>query len=233
MKVHTLISRCAATLLAAGVLAAPAHAAVVNGNFAAGLSGWSALGDVAALNGATLTTASLDVDDAPASAKAFNVSGTAAAQVGMPGGVESFVGLPLGGLDPDAANGIWAFEGSALKQTLAVKAGDTLSFDWQFSSQEDPLAGMNDYAFVLIGQSLFTLADVLGGATGSRFSTTFAADGNVDLAFGIVDVNDYVGTSSLSLANISLDAANTVPEPGSLALGLGGLALLARRKRQQ
>lgn len=233
MKLHSLISRCAAALLAAGVLAAPAHAAVVNGNFGAGLTGWATLGDVAAVNGATLTTASLDVDDAPAGAAAFNVSGTAAAPVGVPGGVESFVGLPLGGLDPDPASGSWAFEGSALKQTLAVKAGDTLSFDWLFSSQEDPLAGMNDFAFVLIGQSLFTLADVFGGATGSHFSTTFGADGNVDLAFGIVDVNDYVGTSSLSLANIRLAAANQLPEPGSLALGLGGLALLARRKLQK
>lgn len=233
MKLHSLISRCAAVLLAAGVLSVPAHAAVVNGNFAAGLAGWSTLGDVAAVNGATLTTASLDVDDAPAGAGAFNVSGTAAAPVGVPGGVESFVGLPLGGLDPNAANGIWAFEGSALKQTLAVKAGDTLSFDWLFSTHEDPLAGMNDYAFVLIGQTLITLADVLGGATGSHFSTTFATDGNVDLAFGIVDVNDYIGTSSLSLGNIRLDAANRVPEPTSLALGLGGLALLARRKLQK
>lgn len=233
MKLHTLISRCAATLLAAGVLAAPAHAAVVNGNFTAGLSGWATLGDVAAVNGATLTTASLDVDDAPAGAGAFNVSGTSSAPVGVAGGVESFVGLPLGGLDPDPAAGSWAFEGSALKQTLAVKAGDTLSFDWLFSSQEDPLSGMNDVAFVLIGQSLFTLADVFGGATGSHFSTTFGADGNVDLAFGIVDVNDYVGTSSLSLANIRLNSANQVPEPGSLALGLGALALLARRKLQK
>lgn len=233
MKLHTLISRCAATLLAAGVLAAPAHAAVVNGNFAAGLTGWATLGDVAAVNGATLTTASLDVDDAPAGAGAFNVSGTSAAPVGVAGGVESFVGLPLGGLDPDPAAGSWAFEGSALKQTLAVKAGDTLSFDWLFSSQEDPPSGMNDVAFVLIGQSLFTLADVFGGATGSHFSTTFGADGNVDLAFGIVDVNDYVGTSSLSLANIRLNSANQVPEPGSLALGLGALALLARRKLQK
>ena len=114
------------TALLLTALSGSAHAALVNGDFSSGLSGWSSLGDVAALHGATLSTASLAVDDAPAAAGAFNTSGVAAAAVGVPGGVEEFAGLGLGALDPDPANGIWAFEGSVLKQSLTVNAGDML-----------------------------------------------------------------------------------------------------------
>ncbi|HND25558.1 MAG TPA: hypothetical protein PLN96_15165 [Zoogloea sp.] len=220
------------TALLLTALSGSAHAALVNGDFSSGLSGWSSLGDVAALHGATLSTASLAVDDAPAAAGAFNTSGVAAAAVGVPGGVEEFAGLGLGALDPDPANGIWAFEGSVLKQSLTVNAGDMLSFDWQFASQEDPLSGMNDYAFVVLDGVLTRLGDVLGGPSGGHFSTALGSAGAMQLAFGIVDVNDYVGTSTLVLSNVRIDAASAVPAPGTLALGLGGLALLRIARRR-
>ena len=92
-------------LLLGAFIANPAKAAVINGDFSAGLTGWDSLGDVAVSAGeARLSTASLDVDDFPAAAGAFNQSGNAAAPVGQPGGVETFAGLPLGQLDPDPAN---------------------------------------------------------------------------------------------------------------------------------
>ena len=228
-----LIKSLSATLLVGALTSAPAHAGLLNGDFSAGLNGWSALGDVAVSAGAAvLTTASLDADDAPAANAAFNVSGSAAAPVGMPGGLEDFAGLALGALDPDPAAGTWAFEGSALRQTLTVQAGDSLSFDWTFTSNEDPLSGMNDYAFVLIDDVLTVLGDVAGGATSQHFSYAFSSTGSVKLVFGVVDVNDYVGSSRLGIDAVRLDAPQSVPEPGTLALGLGGLLLSAARLRR-
>lgn len=230
-----LIKSLSAALLLGALFTIPvSHAGVLNGGFNAGLTGWSSLGDVAVLSGAAvLTTASLDTDDAPAASGAFNISGSAAAPLGVPGGLEDFAGLPLGALDPDPAAGTWAFEGSALGQALTVQAGDSLSFDWTFASNEDPLSGMNDYAFVLIGDILTVLGDAAGGASGQHFSHTFGSAGNVKLVFGVVDVDDYVGTSRLGIDAVRIDAAQNVPEPGTLALGLGGLLIGAARLRHK
>jgi hypothetical protein len=232
MKLRKSLS--AALFLSTLATALTAQAGVLNGDFNAGLTSWSSLGDVAVSAGAAvLTTASLDADDAPAANAAFNISGSAAAPVGTPGGLEDFAGLALGALDPDPAAGTWAFEGSALAQTLTVQAGDSLSFDWTFTSNEDPLTGMNDYAFVLIGDVLTVLGDVAGGATGQHFSYAFSSAGNVKLVFGVVDVNDYVGTSRLGIDAVRIEASQSVPEPGTLALGLGGLLVGAARLRSR
>ena len=89
MKLNTVLP--AATLLAA-LLTAPAQAAPIGK-----LSGWTTMGDVqvSALS-ASLTTASLIYeDDFPAAAGAYNLSGVGAADVGIPAGLEEFVGLRL------------------------------------------------------------------------------------------------------------------------------------------
>lgn len=236
------------TLLAAAValaFAAPAQA-VTNGSFESGLAGWSAIGDVSLDNifvsqgnvGVLLGTASVEFeDDAPQlGAGEANFSGVSAAPVGTVGGVEDFIGLPMGGLDPDAANGIAAFEGSAIKQSFAVNAGDKLSFDWQFATI-DPWLG--DYAFVTVNQTTYRLGDLasvsgvedgIGFSTPSAFSYTFTESGNVTVALGVVDVQDFNGTSVLLVDNVQLAP---VPEPESYAMLLAGLGLIggvARRK---
>lgn len=227
---------------------APAHA-LSNGSFEAGLTGWESLGDVTTdttpvsyvsngNRGVFLGTASLAYDDdAPLlGAGEANFSGVSAAPVGLAGGLEDFIGLPMGGLDPDPDNAVAAFEGSALKQTFSVNAGDTLSFDWRFATI-DPLYG--DYAFVSINGNVTRLGDlnsitgIDGGiafSTPATFTHTFAQAGNVTFALGVVDVVDFVGTSALLADNINIAA---VPEPETYALMLAGLGLLgfiARRK---
>ena len=226
MKLNTVLP--AATLLAA-LLTAPAQAAPIGK-----LSGWTTMGDVqvSALS-ASLTTASLIYeDDFPAAAGAYNLSGVGAADVGIPAGLEEFVGLQIGGLDPDPVNGVMALEGSALKHAIQVKAGDTLSFDWAFSTREGLPTDHNDYAFMVIDDVLTLLGDVASASTGGRFSQTFAAAGTAQIAFGIVDVRDYGVTSRLNIGAFDLTYAQAVPEPETLALSLGALALSALRLRR-
>lgn len=225
-----------------------AHAAVVNGSFESGLAGWSTLGDasaqaavgsVGAPHGAAqlaLTTASSLFDDDLAGVGAFNLSGTDTALAG--GSLEAFVGLTPGGLDPDPANAVQAFEGSAVLQTFTASAGETLSFRFNFLSN-DTLPG--DYGFIVIDGVLFKLADAtwLSAPAGSWsqqsghgvFNHVFASAGTHLLAFGVVDVGDFSASSALLVDAVQVSA---VPEPQTYALMLIGLAAMgaaARRRR--
>lgn len=239
-----------ASLLAAvlGASAISPALAVTNGSFENGLSGWEVLGDVASLHfhlsegvaSVLLTTASVDFqDDHPAAAGEFNVSGLPAAEVGIAYGIEAFVGLPVGALDPDFNNGIAAYEGSALRQSFSINAGDTLFFDWVLASVD---FANPDYAFAVI-EGLFTrlgdTADLvsfdhgIGYTAPATFSHTFALGGEVTLAFGVVDVLDYNGSSALLVDNLRI---LPVPEPETWAMllaGLGLLGLAARRRAKR
>lgn len=227
--------------LCAGLFAAAhSHAAGLdNGHFNNGLAGWQTLGDVSVQGGsAFLTNASLDYDDDfPAPAGAYNFSGTSAAGVGAPSDVEDFSGLLPGGLDPDIDNGIAAYEGSALKQTFSVNAGDTLSFNWQFLTNE---GGKNDYAFIIVDDVFSRLADVswataaapvfaLASALG-EYTYQFLSSGEHTVVFGVVDVEDYGVSSALSIDNVQIAA---VPEPEQYALFLAGLGLLGAAVRRR
>lgn len=209
--------------------------AVTNGSFTNGLTGWNALGDVNLQAGAILmTTASVGFeDDFPEAAGAFNASGSAAAEAGVVGGIEDFIGVAMGNLN---AGENFAFEGSVLKQTFNVNAGDTLTFNWNFFTNEASSGA--DYAFVSINGALTTLATPLDAANSSlpyayttgfqTFSQKFDAASSVTLAFGVVDVNDYNVTSALWFDNVAV-----VPEPETYAMFLAGLGLMgfvSRRK---
>lgn len=197
---------------------------------------WTLLGDVAQVDGrVVLTTASHGfVDDAGFAAGGLNVSGNETASAGFD--LENFAGVAPGSLDLDAVS--QATEGSALRHSFTVAAGQSLSFDWMLSTRDTDL-GL-DYAFLVVDGQRIDLGKAaqatLPGTspwlaqTGlSHFEYTFQSSGNVTIAFGIVDVGDYSTSSALVLDNVAV-----VPEPASYALLLGGAALLlATAKRRQ
>lgn len=211
--------------------------AITNGNFSNGLSGWNMAGDVAVQSGAVImTTASLGFqDDFPEAAGAFNASGHDAVSSST---LESFSGLTAGALDGND----FAYEGSALKQTFSVNAGDKLSFDWNFFTNEAANASP-DFAFFSINGVLTKLASSANAtnasvpyafSTGkSTFSQTFTSAATVSLAFGVTDVTDYNVTSALWLDNVAVTSVAAVPEPTTYAMMLAGLGLLGAIAKQR
>ncbi|MBT9488375.1 MAG: PEP-CTERM sorting domain-containing protein [Rubrivivax sp.] len=179
---------------------------------------WQTHGDAVDLGGSlTLTTAYSAPGDPDT---AFNLSGIAAVDIGV---VEALAGLPAYALDLGDEAGT---EGSLAGQSFNVAAGDTLSFNWAFSSQD---ADFLDHAFVVLGGQLSTLATTAQpGSAQNSFSHTFTGAGLVTLALGVVDTTDYLGVSTL---NISALQISPVPEPASALLWLAGLAAFMTRRR--
>jgi hypothetical protein len=212
------------------------HAQVLNGNFNSGLTAWTTVGDAGIVSGAArVTTASFDFDDDfPAVAGAFNISGVNAASGG--GVLEAALGLGSTGLDVSVSD--VAFEGSAITQTFNVNAGDTLSFNYRFLTNEGSLL---DYAFYTINGVKFNLAQVANATNPSspfQFETglltgnhLFSASGSVTLGFGVVDIGDFSATSALDIDNVTI---TPIPEPATTAAlmtaGIFGLTVLRRRR---
>lgn len=242
MKFNTILTSVARTLTAAGLLSlasAMAHAAPLNT--------WQTAGDVtqntqlgAIPLGQTsylLGTASLyAADDASLAAGALNLSGQNPLEIGD---LTATIGLPGASLD-DETNAHFAYEGSALFNTVNVQAGDTLSLDWRLFGQINTSAMPTpDAAWLILGNTAIKLADVDSLSTvnntwldsGSQhISHTFTQAGSMKIGFVVADVDSYDTTSVLSIQNIGLTAA--VPEPEGVALALTGLLILGRMSRR-
>jgi hypothetical protein len=211
------------------ILGSPSQAASVNfTNF---------FGDVTNSGGQTSLTNAFDrSDDASGN---YNVSGNTP---GSADDLETFLGITPGSLGGNT------FEGSAVRTALAASAGDVFSFDWVFRTNEPVGSTFPDYAFVTIGSQVFNLANITnattipGGTLGSNpnpylrqtgnnsFSYTFNTAGTYNVGIGVVDVNDFLTSSGLSVRN-----ANTQPVPEPLTiLGSGiaaGFGVILKRKQ--
>ena len=207
--------------------------AVVNGDFNTGsfTPGWETLGTT------SIEDSSFGI--APPSGMTYHAlmqtdQGTTGASAAA---LESFLGLA-----PNSLSSQGVTEGSAIRQTLFVNAGDTLSFDWNFLTDQYPgSVDNNDFAFFTLGGTLITLADTFTPSVPSLFSpfaretqyTSFTytapSTGGYTLGFGVVDVGDSAVNSGLLVTNV----VNTpVPEPLTLFGSLAALGFLAKARRQ-
>jgi hypothetical protein len=217
----------------------PASAAIINGGFENNFNNWITTGDV------SIQTSSFGSGTTEGSFQALLSTDNPASYVGFAGGLEDFLGLSLGDLDPDINNFLFATKGSAIKQAFTANAGDILSFDWNFLTED---SFFPDYAFVVLN-GLSTLADtsaatnlsntVFNNETGFKtFTYTFASAGSYTLGIGIVDVVDTEGVSALLVDNVKLTSTVTptpVPEPTSVlsVLAIAAFGVGSRLRRNQ
>ncbi len=136
--------------------------------------------------------------------------------------LESFFGLA-----PDAITSVSgdpsidpAFEGSGIKETFSFVAGDVISFDYNFMTDEQPPEVSDDYAddyaFVTVGSHIERLNHVLGSDPFSAsypyaretgylsFSYTAPQSGTLDFGIGIVDAFDELYDSALLIDNLKI-----------------------------
>ncbi len=162
--------------------------------FEAGLGGWATTGAV------TTTTAQQTEGASSASLTSNNGAGASA--------IESFLGIAQGSLQ-GMGNGS-PHNGAAMSVALHLGAGDTFTFDWKFTTTEVPNNGFyNDFAFFSNGpSSVIELADTWTAAdTWHEASFVASAAGDYVFGFGVVNVNDPAGQSSLFIDHLRIDHA--------------------------
>ncbi|MGF1608405.1 MAG: FecR domain-containing protein [Kiloniellales bacterium] len=181
----------------------------VDGSFETGFTGWETVG------AATIETAAFNSGPTEGLNQALITTGTGAQSAAS---IEDLLGLALGSLT-GLGNGT-ATEGSVITASFTLAAGDALSFDFNFLTDEIPAAGeVNDFAFVLIDDVLTELADTTTALVASdtrfvdetgflsSFSFTAPEDGTYQLAIGVMDVDDTIVDSGLLIDNVTVTPA--------------------------
>jgi hypothetical protein len=188
------------------------------------LSTWTSAGDVTKnINSAIITNANANqLDDATASAPTTPVIVNMSSINPLnPGPLETDLGLSVGALVGSAQ------QGSGIYTDLTVGAGDVFSFDWSIFEVPslDSTPPPTDRIFAAINGAIFDL-------TGSDpFSYTFGTAGTFRVGVGVVDQEDILNSSVLSISNADLTKTQAVPSPALLPAMIGfGLSLIRKRR---
>ena len=222
--------------------AIPVSAQIINGSFEADppFTAWSTVGD------ASLQTSSYGV--APSDGVRTALISTDATGISSNGSVSASTVSTFLNLTPGSLTGA---RGSAFKQTFTATAGQIITFDWDFlTNQKDPTLNnsQNHYAFYTLNGVRTNLADVITGAFVSSNATDFLdetgyhtlgftipSSGAYTLGFGVMNSNTNDVASGLIVDHVQIRTLAVTPEPGSLALlaGVGAAALTRLRRRRR
>jgi hypothetical protein len=117
--------------------------------------------------------------------------------------IENFLMLPTGSLDSMSTGN--ATEGSAIKDSYYVNAGDTFSFDFTWDSNEVSGASYNDFAFYSLSlEDVGVIADTYARDNDNgSFVWTADRSGQLEFGIGIMDLNDSSVVSTLYINNLS------------------------------
>lgn len=241
--IKSLITIPLISLLEIGTLAIASQAAILNGGFEdiPNFVGWNTAGDASiqtSFYGSGPTQPTKDALLTTAlNTNPLNKSGTNPVSVGLNNGLEDFLGIPIGSLDPDPDNFVYAYQGSAIKQDFTAQVGDKLTLDWNFLTNDT-----RDYSFIVLSE-VSSLSNVtysslpkLNNSTGvnstsaptpfnletgfKQFSYTFTTGGNYRLGIGVVDVGDSDIPSGVLIDNIVLTPQNISTPESSSIIGL-------------
>ncbi|NEN89951.1 MAG: trypsin-like serine protease [Okeania sp. SIO3H1] len=222
--------------------------AINNGNFEDGFNGWGVLGatTIQSRQGRNANTPASNDDS-----KGLIINELLATPDDE---VEEFLGLSEGSLEE--LSGSWVPEASAIKQTFKAEAGDILTFDFNFLTDEfTPDDLFNDFSFVSLTSDVLDnpflelLADtfsdfvdsdtVFFSETGYQsFSYEITQAGTYTLGLGVADAEGFGVDSGLLIDNVTLASTaepTSTPEP-TTAIGLfasvfGAFSLLKRKRK--
>lgn len=208
------------------------NATLVNGGFESGnFTGWTTLGST------SIETKKNGSNPTQGNSQALLSTGGATFDAPI---IDKLLALKDTSLNNFGKGGVT--KGSAIQQKFTAKAGDSLSFDWNFLTNEVlPPVIFSDFSFVSITSSdnsvnsLLELADVTKATlefpqteffkeTGFRtFSFKLPTTGTYTLGVGVIDVGDSNIDSGLLVDNFK---STSVPEPTNQLSLLGFSTLL-------
>lgn len=253
--------KAAACALIGLLMAAPPAAALTDTSFESGLGNWVVFGDALIDSSTTYGSSATDgfsqlllstLPNNPGNDQGAPLGGTGAfsgTNAIAAATLEANLGLTSGSINLLSPNGNPAFQGSGVYQDFTTVGATTLTFDWNFLTNETiPTVNYTDFLFWALmplggGAPIASgsLADTNGSTFGasaaasfndetgyqSSFSYDILAGGNYRLAIGVVDVLDDNYTSGVLLDNFVL-----VPEPSTaLLFGIGLFAIAIHRRR--
>jgi hypothetical protein len=208
MRIQSLLASAAIALMAS-VSAVSANAAIVNGSFESGLSGWTSNGSIFATTGVNA------YNGTPYAATDGNAF--AALDAGLGAGVYTTLSQSFTTLDAITVEGDAAFHG----------------YDYQpFNDDAYVRVFDNVTSTTLFFASIGSVGNY--GATAWTHFSTNVGPGSYTLEAGVRNNGDNAAGSRLIVDNLSVAA---VPEPGAWALMLtgfvgAGVALRSNRRRQ-